>query len=242
MPSHSRSSQLSKASPAPPPLTSSSSSDSAASTVKVSSPLNPAHPKPPNLPPSDTSSPGSTKSAPPSSQSAQSLRSRGASVSTIRPPSIPLNRVVSSPIPTSTTSSTTTLVPLPLGSDFRSRSRTSSVQHRGRSTSPLRDLSFIWRSSSRDARPADHDDSANWWTSREVTPRPWSQKKEKNIPVEQSEGYARTRDVSNQLPPSMRSLCPHPPVACRRGSRQRDRKSTRLNSSHSGESRMPSSA
>ncbi|KAM5539547.1 hypothetical protein V8D89_006656 [Ganoderma adspersum] len=211
MPSHPKPSPLSKASPVPPPLTSSSSSDSAASTVKVSSPLNPAHPKPPQLPPSDTAPPASTKSAPPASQSAQSLRSRGASVSTIRPPSIPLNRVVSSPIPTSTTSSTTTLVPLPLGSDFRSRSRTSSVQHRGRSTSPLRDLSFIWRTSSRDAHPCSHDDSANWWTSREVIPRPWSQKKEKNIPVEQSEGYVRTRDPFG----------PHPPLACRRGSRQR---------------------
>ncbi|PIL26596.1 transporter [Ganoderma sinense ZZ0214-1] len=218
MSSRTKASPHSKASPLPSALTSSSSSDSAASTVKVSSPLNPTHPKSPKLPPSDTASPVSAKSAPPASQSSGSLRSRGASVSTIRPPSFPLNRVVSSPIPTSTSSSTTTLVPLPLGSDFRSRSRTSSVQHRGRSVSPLRDLSFIWRSSSRDADPDNHDDSANWWTSREVIPRPWSQKKEKNIPVEQSEGYIRTRQASNFLP--CEPSDPHLPIARRRGSRQ----------------------
>ena len=218
MPSRAKASPLSKTTPLPPPLSSNPSSDSTGSTVYVPSPLNPAapaHPKSPQLLPSDPSSPTSAKSAPTASRSSQSLRSRGGSVSTICPPSIPLNRIVSSPIPTSTSSSTTTLVPISLGSDFRSRSRASSVQHRGRSTSPLRDLSFIWRTSSQEARSASHDESASWWTSREVIPRPWSQKKEKNIPVEQSEGYVRTRDVSSLYASMCASFRPHPRIACR---------------------------
>ncbi|TBU21950.1 hypothetical protein BD311DRAFT_869668 [Dichomitus squalens] len=196
MSSRPRSFPLSKTPPTPSPLSSHLSSDStAASTVKVPSPLNPAapSPKPPSQPPADVSFSNPFKSPATTSQSAsnQSVRSRGASVSTIRPPAIPLGRVVSNPIPTSSSSSTTTLAPG--DSDFRERSRASSVQLRGRSASPFRDLSFIWRSSAHgdEAPTPTHEQSTSWWTTREVVPRPW---KQKTVPVEQTDGYIRTRN------------------------------------------------
>ena len=195
MSSRAKPSPLSKTPPTPSPLSSHSSSDSsAASTVKVPSPLNPAtSPQPKSPPPAESSTSHSIKSPPTASQSAQSVRSRGGSVSTIRPPVIPLGRVASNPVPTSSSSSTTTLAAG--GSDFRSRSRASSVHHRGRSISPLRDLSFIWRSPHHgdEAPTPTNEQSTSWWTTREVIPRPWRQK---TVPVEQTDGYVRTRDVS----------------------------------------------
>ncbi|KAI0742205.1 hypothetical protein C8Q80DRAFT_1186590 [Daedaleopsis nitida] len=189
----------------------SESGSSSASTVKHPSPLNPhSQAAPAHLPPPlhDSSSPASVKSAPLPSVSTQSVRSRGASVSTIRPPSIAFNsaplisRVVSSPPSQShSLASSTTTLGAAGGPDFRSRSvtrsRASSTAHRGRSISPLRDLSFIWRSHSQGNETPPHGESTSWWTSREVFPRPWDEKEEKKrqktVPVEQTEGYMRTR-------------------------------------------------
>ncbi|KAI0753878.1 hypothetical protein C8Q74DRAFT_1307834 [Fomes fomentarius] len=204
--STSKSQASSGASPAPPPSShsSSNSSSSSASTVKIPSPLNPASPTPhsrfplthPAPDPSSSASPKSVPLPPPQSQSSQSVRSRGASVSTIRPPSIPLAsapliaRVVSSPAATNSLSSSTTTLTA-AASDFRSRSRASSTGQRGRSASPLRDLSFIWRTPRNDTPP--HGESTTWWSSTEIVPRPWDEKKQKTVPVEQTEGYMRTR-------------------------------------------------
>ncbi|RPD53297.1 hypothetical protein L227DRAFT_617134 [Lentinus tigrinus ALCF2SS1-6] len=172
----------------PPPLSSHSSSDSTSSSAPT-----PRHPSPLAQSvrvPEDASSPTSVRSAPLTSQSTQSVRSRGGSVSTIRPPTFPLvtspviTRVVSTPVSHSLSSSTTTLGPGP--SDFRSRSRRASSTSRHHS--PARDISWLWRS-----KHANDDDSASWWTSVEVIPRPWDEKK-KTVPVEQTEGYVRTRD------------------------------------------------
>ncbi|KAI0640836.1 hypothetical protein C8Q79DRAFT_920613 [Trametes meyenii] len=183
-----------------PPLSSHSSSDSSpasASAVKVPSPLNPsASPSSRSspLPPLDAPSaaPPSPRYAAPASQSTQTVRPRGASVSTIRPPSIPsanalhIARVASNPIPTTTSSTTFALAP-----DFRSRSRASSVAHRGRSASPFRGF---W-SGSRDseAPTPPNGESTSWWTTRELVPRPWHERKQRSIPVEQAEGWERTR-------------------------------------------------
>ncbi|KAH9886504.1 hypothetical protein C8Q73DRAFT_658100 [Cubamyces lactineus] len=185
----------------PPPISSHSSDDSSA--VKVSSPLNPSaspsaktSPLPPTSP--DPSSSSSTYAVPAASLSSQTVRSRGASVSTIRPPSsipavphaaatIHMARVVSNPPP-----STTSFAPSP--SDFRSRSRASSTAHRGRSTSPFRDLSLVWRGSSRDVPTPPNGESTNWWTKMDHFHRPWQERRQRTIPVEQTEGWVRTRE------------------------------------------------
>ena len=72
--------------------------------------------------PEEVASPSSVRSAPLPSQSMQSVRSRGGSVSTIRPlvTSPVITRVVSTPVSHSLSSSTATLGPGP--PDFRSRS------------------------------------------------------------------------------------------------------------------------
>ncbi|KAI0820557.1 hypothetical protein BC628DRAFT_1397178 [Trametes gibbosa] len=189
-----RSTPLSPVSPSfasPPPISSHSSSDSGTpSVVKVSSPLNPsASPshKPSPLPAGDVSP--SARYATPASQSAQTVRPRGGSVSTIRGPSItptnPLHiaRVSSNPIPASTPAS-----------DFRSRSRASSLVHRGRSVSPFRDFSIIWRRSSHGDATPPNGESTSWWTKREVTVRPWEERRHRTIPSEQTEGWVRTRE------------------------------------------------
>ncbi|KAI0632558.1 hypothetical protein C8Q77DRAFT_1058832 [Trametes polyzona] len=187
-------------SPTPPPITAHSSSDSSTtSTVKVSSPLNPSA-SPPHrtspLPSADASSSGSPspRYATPASQSAQTVRPRGASVSTIRPPSIPsanalhIARVASNPIPASAAPAT-----FATASDFRSRSRASSLAHRGRSPSPFRDFSLIWRGSARETNTPPNGESTSWWTNREVIPRPWEERRQRSVPTEQSEGWVRTR-------------------------------------------------
>ncbi|KAL1938386.1 hypothetical protein VTO73DRAFT_11626 [Trametes versicolor] len=178
--------------PSPPPISHTSSDSSTHSAVKVPSPLNPSaspsHKSSP-LPSGESSGSPSPRYATPASQSTSTVRQRGSSVSTIRPPSIPsvnalhVTRVVSNPIPASTPAST-----------FRSRSRASSVVHRGRSTSPFHDFSAIWRSSSREAPTPPNGESTSWWTKREVIPRPWEERKQRTIPTEQAEGWARTRE------------------------------------------------
>ncbi|OSC98358.1 hypothetical protein PYCCODRAFT_1480695 [Trametes coccinea BRFM310] len=173
----------------PPPMASHSSSD--ASTVKVPSPLNPSpspKAKPLPLPPAEPSSRYTT----PASLSSQTVRPRGASVSTIKPPSLPsstavhIARVVSNPPPATTSS--TTFSPPP---DFRSRSRASSLAHRGRSASPFRDFSLVWRSSSTATPP--NGESTSWWTKMELMPRPWQERRQRTVPHEQTEGWVRTR-------------------------------------------------
>ena len=147
--------------------------------------------------PEEVASPSSVRSAPLPSQSTQSVRSRGGSVSTIRPlvTSPVITRVVSTPVSHSLSSSTATLGP---GQpDFRSRSlsRSRRASSASRHHSPVRDLSWLWRFKNAKA-DGDSDDSASWWTSVEVIPRPWDEKRKKTVPVEQAEGYVRTRDVS----------------------------------------------
>ncbi|KAH9926665.1 uncharacterized protein BXZ73DRAFT_78744 [Epithele typhae] len=184
---------------------SSSDSNSSSSTARISSPLNPSAPFPhkgsPVLP-AHTPSPASARSAPAAtvpSQSTTSVRSRGGSVSTIRPPSIPgsITRVVSNPVPPSLSSSTTTLGLA--SADFRSRSRASSDAHtsRGRSKSPIRDISAFWqplKGTRGGAETPPHGESTSWWTSREISLRPWREGKKQVVPAEQSEGYLRTRE------------------------------------------------
>ncbi len=138
-------------------------------------------------------------SAPLPSQSTQAVRSRGSSVSTIRAPALltspVITRVVSTPVSHSLSSSTTTLGPAP--ADFRSRSvsRSRRASSTSRHHSPVRDLSWLWRF--KNSKDGEQDDSSSWWTSVEVIPRPWDEKKKKSVPVEQADGYVRTRDVSS---------------------------------------------
>ncbi|KAI9060336.1 hypothetical protein FKP32DRAFT_1656183 [Trametes sanguinea] len=176
--------------PPPPPMSSHSSSD--ASTVKVSSPLNPSpspKAKPLPLPPAEPSSRYTT----PASLSSQTVRPRGASVSTIKPPSLPsssavhIARVASNPPPATTSS--TTFSPPP---DFRSRSRASSLAHRGRSASPFRDFSLVFRGSSSATPP--NGESTSWWSKVELMPRPWQERRQRTVPQEQTEGWVRTRE------------------------------------------------
>ncbi|KAI8992697.1 hypothetical protein BD414DRAFT_481927 [Trametes punicea] len=186
-------------SPPPPPMSAPPSPDSSA--VKVPSPLNPspsspAKPSPfPSIPDPSSPSPPSQRYATPASLSSQTVRPRGISVSTIRPPSLPsgaalhIARVASNPPPITTSSTTFAAQP-----DFRSRSRTSSLAHRGRSASPFRDFSLAWRSSSREAPTPPHGESTSWWTKIELLPRPWHERRQRTVPQEQTEGWVRTRE------------------------------------------------
>lgn len=192
-----------------------SSSSSSVPTVKVSSPLkSPSSPLSTpthhirDLPIVDESShhksvsahhPSRTPSSPPHP------RPRGHSFSTARPESPAssiapsLSRVYSGPPSTSTS----TIDASVLSNLSRGRLRTTSFGHRSetgskeRSLSPLRDFAFTWRTSARagGTETPPNGIPTTWWNSREPVARPWHEKKQKTIPPEQSEGWARTRTV-----------------------------------------------
>ena len=67
---------------------------------------------------------------------------------------------------------------------------------RGLLGDPIRDMSFIWHTKSGGTEISPNEESTAWWTSREIIPRPWEEKRQKTVPVEQTEGFVRTREVS----------------------------------------------
>ncbi|KAL4243264.1 Serine/threonine-protein kinase [Abortiporus biennis] len=173
-----------------------SSSGSSTPIVKTTSPLNPAAYSSPALKSfplpavnEDRYASSEPSHSPSGSPVPPSRRVRGLSISTVRggspSPSLApsISRVSSAP-------------------DGAPRGRTTSVTRRGigtpvshRSQSPFRDLALTWRGVSRIGgnETPPNGESTTWWNYKEPVARPWYEKRQKTIPQEQTEGWARTR-------------------------------------------------
>ena len=180
-----------KSAPSPPLATHANSSDST-STVRVSSPLNPARPHSgsPHTSPKQRALPLPSITTTPQAAGHARAQSQSAAAITALPVDIPLARVASSPVPTTLSSSLSTIASGFPTSSFRSRSVSTS---RSRGPSPSRD-DLALRMPIKDGTTSP---ASTWWNRKVHAPRPWqeSAKKKKTIPAEQTEGYTHTRQV-----------------------------------------------
>ncbi|KAI0945901.1 hypothetical protein AcV7_010017 [Taiwanofungus camphoratus] len=125
-----------------------------------------------------------------------SHRPRGLSTSTIRAvpsSSAAITRVTSNPLPASGSSSIASLGLEGIEGHPSSRSRSSSVGQRNRSASPFRDFALTWRFAPNRAETPPHGAPLSWWNSGEPAHRPWHERKQRTVPIEQTEGWVRTR-------------------------------------------------
>ncbi|KAI8992738.1 kinase-like domain-containing protein [Trametes punicea] len=118
-----------------------------------------------------------------------------ASVSTIRSPSLRSGAALHNVrVPSNATPITACSATFSLQSDFRSRSPASFLSHRSRSASPFRDSSLAGRTSSREAPTPSNGDSTSRGSKIERLPKPRQERRQRTVPQEQAESWARTRE------------------------------------------------